>query len=46
MKVMIWKSKHTADLASVSLKMTWNSSRLGISSQCIQTQLPSNLHYH
>ena len=46
MKVMIWKSKHTADLASVSLKMTWNSSRLGTSPQCIQTQLPSNLHYH
>lgn len=32
--------------ASVSFKITWNSSRLGTSSHCIQTQLPSNLHYH
>lgn len=29
-----------------SFKVTWNSSRLGTSWQCIQTQLPWNLHYH
>lgn len=39
------KSKHLpANLANFSIKMT--SSRLDTSSNWIQTQLPSNLHYH